>query len=239
VTDSVDVMAFGPHPDDVELGCGGTLIKLTDLGYSVVLVDLTEGEMSTRGTVETRRQEAAQASDLLGAVARENLGLEDGNIRNSQQARHRVVTVVRNYRPRMVLVPYYRDRHPDHYHASELLYDAVFLAGLRRLETGQESYRPEKFAYYMRWYEFDPTFIVDISNEFERKMEAIAVYASQFSAEDASFAQTRLTSPQHQWEIVHRCAYYGSLIGRQYGEGFLIRGRLEVADPLQATFSSF
>lgn len=237
--DSVDVMAFGPHPDDVELGCGGTLCKLANQGYSVVLVDLTEGEMSTRGTVETRREEAARAADLLGAVARENLGLEDGNIRNSQQARQRVVTVVRKYRPRMVFVPYYQDRHPDHYHAGELLYDAVFLAGLRRLETGQESYRPEKLVYYMRWYEFEPTFIVDISTEFERKMEAVAAYASQFSAEDTSFAQTRLTSPQHQWEIVHRCAYYGSLIGRQYGEGFMIRGRLEIADPLQATFSSF
>lgn len=239
MTDSVDVMAFGPHPDDVELGCGGTLIKLADQGHSAVLVDLTEGEMSTRGTVEARRQEAAQAADLLGAVARENLGLEDGNIRNSQEARRRVVDVVRMYRPRMVLVPYYQDRHPDHYHAGELLYDAVFLAGLRKLETGQESYRPEKLVYYMRWHEFEPTFIVDVSDQFERKMASIAAYASQFSAEDASYAQTRLTSPQHEWEVVHRCAYYGSLIGKRYGEGFLIRGRLEIVDPLQAAFSSF
>lgn len=239
MTDSVDVMAFGPHPDDVELGCGGTLIKLADQGYSTVLVDLTEGEMSTRGTVETRRQEAARAADLLRAVARENLGLEDGNIRNSQEARRRVVCVVRKHRPRMVLVPYYRDRHPDHYHAGELLYDAVFLAGLSRLETGQDSYRPEKFVYYMRWCEFEPTYIVDVSEQFERKMAAVAAYASQFSAADTAFAQTRLTSPQHEWEVVHRCAYYGSLIGKKYGEGFLIRGQLEVVDPLQVMFSSF
>ncbi len=235
----VDVMAFGPHPDDIELGCGGTLIKLVDEGRSVVLTDLTEGEMSTRGTVETRRQEASEAASILGATARENLRLEDGNIQNGPESRHKVAEVVRKYRPHLVFVPYYRDRHPDHFHASELLYDGIFMAGLVRYDTGQASYRPRKLVYYMRWDEFDPSFIVDITDQFERKMRAVHAYATQFTPDDASFAQTRLTSPQHEWEIVHRMGYYGSLIGKRYGEGFLIRGKLEVGSPLDVAFSSF
>jgi LmbE family N-acetylglucosaminyl deacetylase len=209
-----DVMAFGPHPDDIELGCGGTLIKLADLGHATVLVDLTRGEMGTRGTVETRAEEAAAAAEILGAEARENIGLP-------------------------VFVPYYQDRHPDHYHASELIYEGLFTAGLARYETSQESYRPSKVAYYMRWHEFEPTFIVDISAQFERKMEAVWAYSSQFKPDDVSFEQTRLTTPVYHWKLVHRMAYYGSLIQRQYGEGFLIRGKLEMDDPLEARFLSF
>jgi bacillithiol biosynthesis deacetylase BshB1 len=232
-------MAFGPHPDDIELGCGGTLIKLADLGYSTVLVDLTRGEMSTRGTVETRAEEAAAAAEIMGAEARENLGLPDGGIRATEQARRKVVEVVRKYCPAMVFVPYYEDRHPDHYHASELIYEGLFAAGLARYETGQESYRPSKVAYYMRWHEFEPTFIVDISAQFERKMEAVWAYSSQFKPDDASYEQTRLTTPEYHWKLVHRMAYYGSLIQRRYGEGFLIRGKLELDDPLEARFLSF
>jgi bacillithiol biosynthesis deacetylase BshB1 len=235
----VDVMAFGPHPDDIELGCGGTLIKLTDAGHSVVLVDMTRGEMGTRGTAEARKAEAAAAAKIVGALARENLELQDGNIRVSEQARRKVVQAVRKYRPKLVFMPYYEDRHPDHYHTSELAYEGLFLAGLTRYDTGQERYRPSKVLYYMRWHEFEPTFIVDISAQFDRKMEAVYAYTTQFRSDDPSYEQTRLTSPQHHWEIVHRMGYYGSLIGKQYGEGFLVRGRMEVENPLEVTFSSF
>jgi bacillithiol biosynthesis deacetylase BshB1 len=236
---SIAAMAFGPHPDDIELGCGGTLIKLADLGYSTVLVDMTRGEMSTRGTVETRAAEAAAAADILGAVARENLGLPDGGIRSDESARRKVVEVVRKYRPQLVFIPYGQDRHPDHYHASELAYEGVFMAGLSRYETGQPSHRPSKVLYYMRWQEFEPTFIVDISAQYERKMEAVWAYATQFKPDDASYEQTRLTTPEYQWKLVHQMAYYGSLIQKQYGEGFLVRGSLEVDDPLKARFVSF
>ncbi len=235
----VDVMAFGAHPDDIEIGCGGTLIKLVDLGHSVVLVDMAQGEMGTRGTVETRRAEAAAAAKIIGAVARENLKLEDGNIRADEEAKRRVVEVVRKHRPRLVFIPYYKDRHPDHYHASQVAYEGIFLAGLAQYETGQESYRPLRVLYYMGWYEFEPTFIVDISAQFDQKMDAIYAFSTQFKPGDSFYEQTRLTSRQYNWALVHRMAYYGSLIGRQYGEGFLIRGRMEVENPLEVKFSSF
>lgn len=235
----VDVMAFGAHPDDIELGCGGTLIKLTDAGHTVVLVDMARGELGTRGTLETREAESARAAGIIGAVARENLALEDGNIHADAESKRKVAEVVRTYRPHMVLVPYYRDRHPDHYHSSEVVYEGTWLAGLTRYETGQPKYRPVKVAYYMGWYEFEPTFIVDISAQFERKMEAIHAYSTQFRADDASYEQTVLTSPEYHWMQKNRMGYYGSLIGAQYGEGFLIRGRLQVENPLQADFFSF
>jgi bacillithiol biosynthesis deacetylase BshB1 len=243
----VDVLAFGPHPDDIELGCGGTLLKLVDRGYRVALVDLTRGEMSTRGTVEMRAAEAAVAAKVLGATARENLGLPDGGVRNDHESRHKVVEAIRRYRPKLVFAPYYEDRHPDHSHASELIYEAAFVAGLRRYETGQESYRPSKFMYYMRWYEFEPTFIVDITDQYERKMEAVWSYASQFKPPDRAEAgsgdggdpETRLTTPEYHWKLVHQMAYYGSLIQSKYGEGFLIRGQLEMEHPLSAQFLSF
>ncbi|MFL7807309.1 MAG: bacillithiol biosynthesis deacetylase BshB1 [Anaerolineae bacterium] len=234
-----DVMAFGPHPDDIELGCGGTLIKLVDAGYSVVLVDLVRGELGTRGTVEARKEEAARAADVIGAIARENLGLEDGNIHIDDAAKRVVADVIRAYRPRAVLLPYYEDRHPDHYHASELIYDATYLAGLLRYETAHLSYRPAKVIYYMGWYEFEPTFIVDITAERDRKMEAIHAYSTQFTAQDASYEETVLTSPGYHWLVEHRMAHYGALIGVRYGEGFLVRGRLRVDDPLALQFESF
>jgi len=235
----VDVMAFGAHPDDIELGCGGTLIKLSDVGHSVVLVDMVRGEMGTRGTVETRETEAAAATGIIGAVARENLALEDSNIYTDEASKRKVVEVVRKYRPRLVFIPYYEDRHPDHYHASELAYEGTFLAGLTRYETGQESYRPPKIVYYMGWWEFEPTFIVDITEQCDRKMEAIYAYSTQFKPDDTFYKQTRLTSREYTWMIVHRMAYYGSLIGKQYGEGFLIRGKMEVENPMEVHFSSF
>lgn len=236
----VDILAFGPHPDDVELGCGGTLIKLADRGCRFAIVDLTRGEMGTRGTVETRAAEAAAASEILGATERVNLGLVDGSVRNDHKSRRKVVEAIRTYRPKLVLAPYHQDRHPDHSHASELIYEAAFVAGLRRYETGQESYRPPKFVYYMRWYGFEPTFIVDITDQYERKMAAVWAYASQFKPpERADEPETRLTTPAYHWELVHQMAYYGSLIQSRYGEAFLIRGQLEMDDPLGAQFLSF
>jgi bacillithiol biosynthesis deacetylase BshB1 len=235
----VDVMAFGAHPDDTELGCGGTLIKLVDAGHSVILVDMVRGELATRGTVETRQEEAARAAAIIGAAARENLGLEDGNVHLSDGAKRKVAEVIRKYRPHMVLIPYYQDRHPDHYHTSELVYDATYLAGLPRYETAHPSYRPAKVLYYAGWYEFEPTFIVDITAQRDRKMEAIHAYSTQFTADDGSYKQTVLTSPGYHWLLEHRMAHYGALIGVRYGEGFMVRGRLKVDDPLSLQFESF
>lgn len=235
----VDIMAIGAHPDDIEIGCGGTLIKLREKGYSIVLVDMVRGEMATRGTIHTRRVEAAEAARIIGAVARENLELQDGNIHTSQEAKHRVARVVRQYRPKLVFLPYYHDRHPDHYHTSQLAYEGIFMAGLVNYDTGQSHYRPPKIMYYMGWYEFEPTFIVDISAQFERKMQAIYAYTTQFRPDDNFYQQTRLTSREYNWGLQYRAGYYGSLIGVQYGEGFLIRGRMAVDDPMQVSFATF
>jgi len=234
-----DVLAFGAHPDDIELGCGGTLAKLASAGRSIVLVDMVRGELGTRGTVVTRQREAAAAAEILGVTTRKNLELEDGNLRATMAAKRKVVEVVRRWKPQLVFIPYWRVRHPDHAHASELAYEGMFLAGLPRYETGQRSHRPAKILYYMGWQEFDPTFIIDITDQFDRKMEAIYAYATQFKASEPGYSPTRLTLPETDWFIRSRMAHYGSLIGKKYGEGFLIRGKLEVKDPIALEFRSF
>ncbi len=235
----VDVMAFGAHPDDIEIGCGGTLIKMAEAGRSVVLVDMVRGEMGTRGTAETRAAEAEAARQIIGAVARENLALEDGFLEVSRDSKTRVARVVRQYRPQMVLVPHNQGRHPDHSVTSDIVYQGVFLAGLARFDTGQEAFRPAKLLYYPHADGFDPDFVVDVSAQFERKLEAIYAYATQFRPEVGNWQQTRLTSPGFRARLEHRMGCTGALIGKAFGEGFLLRGHLEVEDPLELRFASF
>jgi len=236
---TVDVLAFGAHPDDVEIGCGGTLAKLTDAGRSVVVVDLVRGELGTRGSVETRAQEAARSSEILGLTARENLGLPDGDVQSTVEAKRLVAEAIRRWRPEAVFLPYWLDRHPDHANASRVVYEASFLSGLHRFEADGARHRPSRLFYFMGWTEFDPTFIVDISAQFERKMEAIYAFETQFKPEASPDPETRLTHPSTDWRIRSRCAYYGSRIDARYGEPFLIRGRLAVEDPLSLAFRSF
>jgi len=238
-TTEVDIVAFGAHPDDAEIGCGGTLIKFADAGRKIVIVDLVRGELGTRGSVETRAQEAEASSRIIGLHGRENLGLPDGHISSSPEAKRKVVESIRRWQPKAIFVPYWDDRHPDHANASHLVYEASFLSGLMRYDTGQESHRPDKVFYYMGWYEFTPSFVVDITDQAERKLEAIYAFRTQFDPNADRGPQTRLTSPTTDWLIRSRMAHFGSLIRSKYGEGFLIRGRLEVDDPLELTFSSF
>ncbi len=236
---NADVIAFGTHPDDAEIGCGGTLIKLADEGKRVAVVDLVRGEMGTRGSAEIRAQEASASSKILGLCGRENLELRDGFIDVTMESKHVVVEALRRWRPRAIFLPYWDDRHPDHMNASRLIYESVFLSGLIRFETGQEAHRPKQLFYYMGWHEFTPTFVVDITDQAERKLEAIYAFGTQFRADAERGPQTRLTSPTTDWLIRSRMAYYGSKIRSKYGEGFLIRGHLEVSDPLDLTFESF
>ena len=236
---NADIVAFGTHPDDAEIGCGGTLIKLADLGKKVVVVDLVRGEMGTRGSAEIRAQEAAASSEILGICGRENLKLEDGNIGTTPAAKQAVVEAIRRWRPEAIFLPYWEDRHPDHANASRLIYESTFLSGLIRYETGQDAHRPKKLFYYMGWYEFDPTFIVDITAQVERKMEAIYAFETQFRADAERGPQTRLTSPTTDWLIRSRMAHFGSRIRCKFGEGFLVRGQLEVENPLDLMFESF
>ena len=234
-----DIVAFGAHPDDIEIGCGGTLLKLREAGYSLALVDLTQGEMGTRGSAEIRSAESQTATTLLGAEQRLNLYLPDGNLDASPEAKQRIVEAVRRFRPRTVFLPYWEDRHPDHARASRLIYDALFVSGLPRYPAAEPAHRPLQLIYYMGWLEFSPTFIVDISPQFERKMRAIFAYKTQFVTEASNDPETHLTSAATHRKMEARMAHYGSLIGVPYGEGFLIRGHLAVEDPLALSFRSF
>jgi len=234
-----DVIAFGTHPDDAEIGCGGTMIKLADAGLKVVIVDLVRGEMGTRGSADIRAEEAAASSKILGLHARDNLQLEDGNIDTTPEAKRAVVEAIRRWQPTAIFLPYWEDRHPDHANASRLIYEAAFLSGLIRFETEQEPYRPTQLFYYMGWYEFAPTFVVDITEQAERKMEAIYAFGTQFRPDTERGPQTRLTSPTTDWLIRSRMAHLGSRIRSKYGEGFLIRGQLEAENPLDLLFESF
>jgi len=235
----VDLVAFGAHPDDVELWCGGTLIKLSSAGKRVVVIDLTRGELGTRGSAEARAKEAKEAAKILGIEARENLGLPDGGVAATPEAKRKLVEAIRRLRPANILIPYWHDRHPDHVSGSKLVYDAAFLAGLPRYETGSPAFRPERIFYYMGWTEFDPTFIVDITVEFDRKMSAIHAFRTQFCPEASGDPETGLTIPEMDRLLRSRMAHHGSLIGVRYGEGFLIHGHLRVDDPLKLGFFSF
>jgi bacillithiol biosynthesis deacetylase BshB1 len=237
--DQADIVAFGTHPDDAEIGCGGTLIKLADMGHKTVIVDLVRGEMGTRGSADIRAQEAAASSKILSLHSRENLGLQDGHIDTTIESKRKVVEALRRWRPQAIFLPYWKDRHPDHANASRLIYEATFLSGLMRFDTGQEAFRPEQLFYYMGWYEFAPTFVVDITQQAERKLQAIYAFATQFNPDAERGPQTRLTSPTTDWLIRSRMAHFGSQIRCKYGEGFLIRGHLEVDNPLDLTFESF
>jgi bacillithiol biosynthesis deacetylase BshB1 len=166
----LDVLAFGAHRDDIELTCAGTMIKLVDQGYSTGIIDITAGEMGTRGSAEERAAEAETAAKILRVQCRDNLGIPDANIELSRENKLKVVKAIRKYKPRIVLLPYWEDRHPDHAHAGQLVFEAAFIAGLSKLDTGQPKHRPEKLIYYMCHYEFKPSFIVDVTDQYERKM---------------------------------------------------------------------
>jgi N-acetylglucosamine malate deacetylase 1 len=235
---NVDVMAFGAHPDDIEICVGGTLIKLVELGHSIVMVDMVRGEMGTRGTPEMRAQEAAAAAAVIGATARENLGLPDGGVHLNDDSRRRVAEVVRQYRPRLAIAPFPEGRHPDHYHTGEIAYEGIFMAGLAKFDTGQEAWRPSRLLYYPTAVPFTPSFVVDVTAQVERKMEAIYCYASQFDP-NLGYAPTRLTTPEFRQRLLNRSAYFGSLIDKDYGEAFQLRGMLEVDNPLSLSFASY
>ena len=179
---NIDCLAFGPHPDDVELFCGGVLIKLKKQGYSTAIVDLTKGELSTNGDVDTRLDEAGKSKDILNLDIRLNLGLKDGALDISRENRQEVIKTIRSLRPKICLVPYWEDRHPDHEFASVLIKRAIFDAGLKKIDTGQEVYKPKIIIYYFLHNFIIPTFAVDISNEMDQKLESIKAYVSQFSS---------------------------------------------------------
>ena len=234
--DSLDVLAVGTHPDDLEIACGGTLILLANRGHRVGAVDLTRGELGTRGSSELRTEETAAANRILKVCMRENLGLPDGDIDNSLENRLRLIRVIRQCRPRLLLAPYWEERHYDHVHASHLVAQAAFQSGLPKIETGQESFRPFRVLFYVSRMAFRPSFVVDISETFEAKMQAIRSYRSQFhNPEQAVLSgepQTLISTPYALDVLETLCRYYGAMIGARYGEPFLLREPLELLDPV-------
>jgi bacillithiol biosynthesis deacetylase BshB1 len=216
----LDVIAFGTHPDDVELFCGGTLIKLSRKGFNVGVIDLTRGELSSRGDVETRASEAQNAARLLQVRHRENLGLSDGDIHNTFENRQCIIERLRDYRPQLVLIPYARDRHPDHVRAAELLQEAVFYSGLARIVTGKDPFRPAQVVYYYHHEITEPTFVVDISETFAEKLAAVKAFRSQFYDPESDEPETYISSKAFFDSIEIRAAHFGFQIGVSYGEPF-------------------
>ncbi len=217
---SLDILAIAAHRDDVEQTCGGTLLKMAQRGKKTGILDLTQGELGTRGTAEDRAREAADAAKILGASWRRALDIPDGRVENTLENRLKVARVIRETRPRVVILPYWKGRHPDHYTCSVLGYEACFLAGLAKLDSSSAPHRPFKIIYATLYYDVRPTFVVDITQHFEGKFESILAYKSQFSDQEAG----KDLFPAHK-EIHARvesmARFYGALGGVTYGEPFL------------------
>ena len=232
----LDALAFGAHADDVELACGGTLIKLADLGYKTGVIALTRGEMATRGSAEIRAQEFAASAEIMGLAAKQMLDIPDARVEVTWQNKLKMIEALRAHRPRIVFAPYWIDRHPDHEQTSRLVREAAYLAGLKKLETGQPSFRPYKVIYYQSRFEFTPSFIVDISDWHEQKMKAIMAYQSQFHSGDQAESgseETLIGRPEFLDRIATRDKQYGAYIGVKYGEPFLVREAIKIEDPVE------
>ncbi len=228
---TVDLLAIAAHRDDVELTCGGTLLRAVDQGYTTGILDLTQGETGTRGSAELRAAEAAKAAKVMGVTERRNAGLPDAHLANTDAMRRVVVEHIRHFAPRTVILPYAVGRHPDHRIASELGRDACFLAGLARYDAGGDPHRPHKILYALAYREdpVTPTFVVDISEQFERKMQAIRCYASQFDG--AKAAGEIFPTGQDLYSLVEaQGRRYGSLIRRAFGEPYFTPETMLVDD---------
>lgn len=219
----VDLLAIGPHPDDIEIGMGGTVARHAVLGDRVGLCDLTAGEMGSNGTVEDRLAESEAARAVLGAVWRVNLRLPDRAIGGDAAHARAVAALVRLARPRVVAIPYWSDRHPDHVAASRLLTDGVFSAGLRRYEAEGDAWKPGWVCYYFINDSAEPSFVVDVSDHYDTKRRALAAHVTQFAPSGADAVGTRLTSSRFQQLIESRDAQFGALAGVAFAEGFVVR----------------
>jgi len=223
----LDVLAIGAHPDDVELGCSGTLISEVRRGKKVGIVDLTQGELGTRGTIETRYAEAADAARIMGIAVRENLKMRDGFFKNDEAHQMELIRVLRTYRPEVVIGNILEDRHPDHGKAGWLIYDACFLSGLRQIKTvdasgaEQEKWRPKMLLHYIQDRFYEPDIIVDISGVWEERMNAIKAYKTQFHDPSSKEPQTYLSNPEFIEALSARARLLGKRIGVKYAEGFL------------------
>jgi bacillithiol biosynthesis deacetylase BshB1 len=229
----LDLLAIAAHPDDVELTCGGTLLKMAQLGYKTGILDLTAGEMGTRGTPETRAKEAAKAARLLRVKWRGTLGVPDSDVQPTRQNKMQLAKIIREVRPRTVILPYWEARHPDHYHASTLGYEGCFLAGLKQLPLEGEPYRPFKILYSTSYASVRPTFVVDITAQYERRRQAILAFGSQFRPKQRQKSAVHLAIDRLEEQMNQLARHYGQMIGVKYGEAFLTKELMSVNDVVQ------
>ena len=227
VSMKLDILAFGAHPDDIELGCGATIAKEVANGKRVGVVDLTRGELGTRGTPETRKQEAADAAQILGLEVRENLGFADGFFVNDEKHQLEVIKMIRKYQPEIVLCNAIDDRHIDHGKGSKLVSDACFLSGLLKIETKldgqpQEKWRPKQVYHYIQWKNIKPDLAVDVSGFIDTKMAAVLAYKTQFYNPDSTEPSTPISSKNFTDSIKYRARDLGRLIGVEHAEGFTV-----------------
>ncbi len=231
----LDALAFGAHADDVELACSGTIIKLGSSGYKTGVITLTRGEMATRGNAEIRTQEFAQSAKIMGLASHKMLDIPDGRIEITWENKIKIIKEIRTYKPRVVFIPYWVSRHPDHEKTSHLVREAAYLSGLKKLKTDQMPFKPYKVIYYQTRFEFKPSFIVDISDFHAQKMKSILSYKSQFHHQNKTeFGddETLLCKPEFLDRIETRDRQYGTYIGVKYGEPFLVREAMKINDPV-------
>lgn len=229
----LDILAFGAHPDDVELGCSGTIAKEVSLGKKVGIIDLTRGELGTRGSVEIRNSESAKASEILGVSVRENLDMRDGFFINDEAHQLKIIQMLRKYRPEIVLCNAIADRHIDHGKGSKLVSDACFLSGLVKIETElngekQQAWRPKVVYHYIQWQNIEPDFVVDISGFLDKKMESVLAYGSQFYDPNSNEPVTPIASKNFLDSVKYRAEDFGRLVGVEYAEGFTTERYLAV-----------
>ncbi len=220
----LDALFVASHPDDIEITAGGTAIKLINEGKKVGIVDLTRGELSTRGTLQTRKKETEEASKVMGIHFRTNLKMEDGNIASTKANRSKLIKVIRETKPTIMFAPYPSDRHTDHINASNFIRESAFLSGLTKIKTGKlEAYRPQRVFYYRHAYDFPITFIVDISDTFKQKMKAIECYSTQFYKSKSTSAdepETYISTSLFWKDLESRARFFGFKIGAEFGEPF-------------------
>lgn len=232
----LNLLAVGVHPDDVELGCGGTILSHLEKGYTVGILDITQGELGSRGSATIRLQEAAAAAQILGVHVRENLGLADGFFENNKETQLVVIQAIRKFQPDIILCNAPNDRHPDHGRASKLVTDAAFLSGLSRIETldeagkPQQHWRPTAVYHYIQALYIKPDFVVDVSGHLDKKMESVLAYRSQFFNPESEEPNTFISSPQFLEMVKARGIEFGTIIGAQYAEGFIADRYVGVAD---------
>ena len=232
----VDILAFGAHPDDVELGCAGTLSLSISQGKSVAIIDLTEGELGTRGNIQTRKKEAQNAANILNVKYRENLKFKDGFFKNDEHHQVTVIKKIRSFKPKIVLCNAFRDRHIDHSKGNKLVNESCFLSGLNKIETfdsagaAQDSWRPKLILEYIQWDDVKPDIILDISGHLEKKLLAVSAFKSQFYNPDSGEIETPISSKNFIESVKYRAQNLGRIIGTTAGEGFTSKQQLSISN---------